>query len=113
LIHLYCRKYGNNLQKTRGQNAKLSSSTLGLLLTCRGLDEGEREQGGSALGREGARSRWPAQPDGRGVDSEARLRRAGVDGPGGSGDGPSTAWRREGGELERVEVREAGARLDL
>jgi hypothetical protein len=79
------------------------------------LDMGEREQGGSALGKEGARSRWPAQPDWLGGDSEARLqrRRAGADGPGGSGNGLSTAQRREGGELERVEVREAGARLDL
>jgi hypothetical protein len=86
---------------------------LGLLLTYKGLDEGERQQGGSTLGREGARSRWPAQLDRQGADNEARLQRAGADGPGSSGDGPSTARRREGGELERVEVREAGARLDL
>jgi hypothetical protein len=60
------------------------------------------------------------------VNDEARLGRGSDDGevrrrsacPGhcagvAPADGLSTARRREGGELERVEVREAGAWLDL
>jgi hypothetical protein len=52
LIHLYCRKYRNDLQKTGGPKCKTVIFYLGLLLARReGLSEGREKTAPARIGR--------------------------------------------------------------